>query len=54
MNQVKCPHCFSLNVTIVSADMSREIATIQCFDCGQASEIDTEQFHVDTGDLPQE
>ena len=52
MNRVKCAHCFSLNVTIVSADATRELVTIQCLECGKASEIDREQFTVETEDLP--
>ena len=52
MNLVKCPYCFSLNVTIVSADATRELVTVQCLECGKASEIDREQFTVDTEDLP--
>ena len=54
MNEVKCAHCFSRNVTIVSSDETRELITIQCFDCGKLSEVDTEQFLVDTGDLPED
>ena len=54
MNQVKCPYCFSVNVTIVSSDESRELTSIHCFNCGKDAEIDTEDFQVDTGDLPQE
>ena len=54
MNQVKCPQCYSLNVTIVSSDELNGLVTIQCFECGDTSEIDTEDFHVDTGDLPHE
>ncbi len=54
MNQVKCPHCFSTTVTIVSSDETREVMTIQCLACGKVSEIDTEHFLVDTEDLPQE
>jgi len=54
MNQVKCSYCFSLNVTIVSSDETREVTTVQCLDCGRTSELDTEQFIVDTGDLPEE
>ena len=54
MNQVKCPHCFSLNVTIVSSDETREVVTVHCLECGKTADIDTEDFMVDTGDLPQE
>lgn len=54
MNQVKCPLCFSSNVTIVSSDERRELVSILCLACGKASEIDTEQFLVDTEDLPPE
>lgn len=54
MNEVKCPHCFSQNVTIISSDATRELVTIQCLTCGKTAQIDTEQFIVDTGDLPQE
>ncbi len=49
MTQLKCPHCFSSRVTIVSSDATRELVTIQCLDCGKRSDIDQEQFLVDTG-----
>jgi transcription elongation factor Elf1 len=52
MKKVKCPNCMSLNVTVVSTDEAQEMVTIQCFACGQESEIDNADFHVDTGDLP--
>ena len=54
MNQVRCPECYSLNVTIVDSDEARGLVTVQCFECGQKTEIDAEAFRVDTGDLPQE
>ncbi len=54
MNQVRCPYCFSTNVTVVASDETRELVTVQCLTCGKAGEIDTEQFNVETGDLPQE
>ena len=54
MNRVKCPYCFSLNVTIVSADATRELVTLQCFECGKASEVDREHVDVDTEDLPED
>lgn len=54
MNQVRCPRCDSVNVTVVSTDPPRALVTIQCFNCGQTSDIHTEQFTVDTDDLPQE
>jgi hypothetical protein len=54
MNQVRCPECHALNVTIVDSNESRGVITVQCFDCGQATEIDARAFQVDTGDLPQE
>lgn len=54
MNQVRCPECHSLNVTIVESDEARGLVTVQCFECGQETEIDAEAFRVDTGDLPQE
>ena len=54
MNLVKCPLCLSMNVTIVSSDETRELITIHCFACGKESEIDNEDFQVDTDDLPQE
>jgi len=54
MNQVKCPHCFSLDVTIISADATRELVTIQCFECGKTAEVDREHLTVDTEDLPPE
>lgn len=49
MTHLKCPHCFSPRVTIVSSDATRELVTIRCADCGKISEIDQEQFLVDTG-----
>jgi transcription elongation factor Elf1 len=54
MNQVRCPECHALNVTIVGSDEARGLITVQCFECGQETEIDAEAFRVDTGDLPQE
>ena len=54
MNEVKCAYCYSTNVTIVSSDETRELVVVQCVDCGKTSEVDTENFNVDTGDLPQE
>ena len=54
MNQVKCAYCFSTNVTVVSAYPGRDVIVVQCLDCGKTSENDTENFEVDTGDLPQE
>ena len=54
MNHVRCPECHALNVTIVDADQSRSIVTIQCFECGQETEVDAEAFKVDTEDLPQQ
>ncbi len=54
MNQVQCPHCYATTVTILSSDAMREVMTIQCLACGRQAEIDTEQFLVDTEDLPQE
>lgn len=54
MNQVRCPECHALNVTIVNSDEARGLVTVQCFECGQETEIDAEAFRVDTGDLPQE
>ena len=54
MNQVRCPECHALNVTIIGSDESRGLVTIQCFECGQETEIDAGAFRVDTGDLPQE
>ena len=54
MNQVRCPECLWLNVTIVDSDESRGVVKVQCFECGQETEIDAEAFRVDTGDLPQE
>ena len=53
MNEVKCAYCYSTNVTIVSSDETREVVMIQCLDCEKTSEIDTENFNVDTGDLPE-
>lgn len=54
MNQVKCAHCYSTNVHIISSYETRQVVVIQCLDCAKTSEIDTENFVVDTGDLPQE
>ena len=54
MNQVKCAFCYSTNVTVVSSYETREVIVIQCLDCGKTSEIDTESFTVDSGDLPPE
>jgi transcription elongation factor Elf1 len=54
MNEAKCAYCFSTSVTIISSDQTREAALIQCLDCGKTSEIDTENFNVETGDLPPE
>ena len=54
MNAVKCAYCFSTNVTIVSSEENKEAVIIRCFDCGKTSEIDVENFNVDTEDLPQD
>lgn len=54
MNTVKCAYCFSMNVTIVSSEETKEAVIIRCLDCGKTSEIDVENFNVDTGDLPPE
>lgn len=52
MNQVQCAYCFSTNVTIVDSYETREVVVITCLDCGKTSEIDAENFNVDTTDLP--
>ena len=54
MNQVKCAYCYLTNVSVVSSYETREVAVIQCLDCGKTSEIDVENFMVDTTDLPPE
>ena len=54
MNQVKCAHCFSTNVTVVSSYETREVIVIRCLDCDKTSESDVENFNVDTEDLPPE
>lgn len=51
MNQVKCPKCGSMNVTIVNSDEVRQRVGIHCFGCGEESEINDQDFHVDTDDL---
>ncbi|MBI3458043.1 MAG: hypothetical protein HY002_19900 [Candidatus Rokubacteria bacterium] len=48
MTKLKCPLCFSSRVTIVSSDATRELVTIRCLECGKCSDIDQEQFLVDT------
>lgn len=54
MNQVKCSFCYSTNVTVVSSYETREVIVIKCLECGQTSDIDVENFNVDTDDLPQD
>ena len=54
MNQVRCPQCDATQVTVVDSDETRDVVTIHCVSCGRTSEISGEQFHVDTGDLPEE
>ncbi len=54
MNEVKCGHCSSTNVSTVSSDETRDIIVVQCFDCGKTSDVDVEKFQVDTDDLPPE
>ena len=54
MNQVKCAFCYSTNVTVVTSYATREVIVIKCLDCGKESEIDVENFNVDTTDLPPE
>lgn len=54
MNQVRCPHCDATQVTIVDSEEARNVVKIHCLSCGLTSEISGEQFHVDTGDLPEE
>ena len=52
MNEVKCAHCLSTNVTIVSSDETRQVIHVCCLDCGKTSDVDVENFNVDTEDLP--
>lgn len=54
MNQVKCAFCFSTNVTIVSAAETAQVISVRCLDCGKTSQVDVENFQVDTEDLPPE
>mgnify|MGYP001590894195 FL=1 len=54
MNRVKCGHCYSTNVSVVSSYETREVVVVQCLDCGKQSEIDVENFNVETTDLPPE
>ena len=54
MNQVKCAYCFSTNVTVISSMETKDVIVVQCLDCSKTSEIDVENFNVDTGDLPSE
>ena len=49
MTQLKCPYCFSPRVTIISSDATRELVTILCLNCGKRSDLDQEQFLIDTG-----
>jgi hypothetical protein len=54
MNRVKCGYCYSTNVSVVSSYETREAVVVQCLDCGKQSEIDVENFNVETTDLPPE
>ncbi len=54
MNQVKCAFCFSTNVTIVSSEETAQVISVYCLDCGKTSQVDVENFQVDTEDLPSE
>ena len=54
MNQVKCAYCFSTNVTVISSMETKDVIVVQCLDCSKTSEIDVENFRVDTDDLPQD
>ncbi len=47
MNLMQCAYCYSTRVTICSAYEARQVAVIQCLDCGKTSEIDTENFNAD-------
>ena len=54
MNQVKCGYCYSTNVSVVSSYETRQVMVIRCLDCDKTSEVDVENFLVDTTDLPPE
>ncbi len=44
---MKCPHCFSEDVEIVTSYKQRDVTVIQCKRCGRQSEMDVENVHVD-------
>lgn len=52
MNNVKCGHCYSTKVSIVGSYKDREVVSIHCTDCEKISDVDVENFIVDTDDLP--
>lgn len=54
MNEVACPRCGSLNVTVVDSDETESWVSIHCLSCNETSKIPGEDFEVDTGDLPPE
>ena len=47
MNRMQCAYCYSTRVAIRSAYETRQVAVIQCLDCGKTSEIDTENFNAE-------
>ena len=51
---MKCPHCFSDDVQIVTSYEQRDVTVIACRHCGRQSEMDVENVHVDpkTGQGP--
>ncbi len=54
MNRMQCAYCYSTRVKIRSAYEARQVAAIQCLDCGKTSEVDTENFNSDPDELTQE
>lgn len=46
--EMKCPYCFSPDVTVVSSLKRRDVAVIHCARCGQTSEVDVENLNADT------
>lgn len=54
MNEMKCGYCYSTHVSIVSSYETMDVVTVQCSDCGKTSEVDVENFQVDTDDLSSE
>jgi len=45
---MKCAYCYSEKVKVVSSYPTRDVAVIECLDCGKTSEIDVENIDVDT------